>query len=90
MPVSVSPTLRPGIGLAAWLMPLGAAALVLIGWFASPGFPLQAMSGETNAALGSNLPRFLAGSVNSVPVGCLMSTLSNAAPSTNISARGWN
>src|SRR5207249_4051219 len=51
----------PAFGLAAWLMPVGVAAVALLGWVATPGFPLQAVAGDTNAALRADYPRFLAG-----------------------------
>jgi len=83
----------PAMGWAAWLMPVGAAAVALLGWVATPGFPLQAVAGDTNAALRSDYPRFLAGSVNCIPAGRLppvTSTLSNVAPSTNVPVHGLN
>lgn len=78
------------VGLAAWLMPVGAAAVALLGWVGTPGFPLRAVAGETNAALRVDFAGFPASSVNCVPAGWLTSTLSNAAPSTNVSVHGWN
>lgn len=80
----------PALGLAAWLMPLGAAAVALLGWVATPVFPLQAVGGGTNAALRSDYPWSLVGGVNSIPASRLTSTLSNAAMSTNVSLHGWN
>lgn len=79
----------PSMGLAAWLMPLGAAAVALMGWVAAPGFPLRAAAGETNAALRMGAAFAVAGVVNSVPAARLTSTLSNVAPSTNVPLRGW-
>lgn len=83
----------PAFGLAAWLMPVGAAAVALLGWVVTPGFPLQAVGGHTNAALRSHYsdyPQFRAGSVNCIPAARLTSTLSNVAPSTNVPVHGWN
>lgn len=71
-------------------MPAGAAAVALLGWFATPGFPLQAVAGDTNIALRVDYPGYLAGGVNCIPAGRLTSTLSNVAPSTNVSVHGWN
>jgi len=71
-------------------MPVGAAAVGLLGWVATPGFQLTSVGGDTNAALSWNCPRVLAGGVNSVPVRHLMPILSNAALVTNVSFHGWN
>ena len=81
---------RWAIGLAAWLMPAGAMAVALLGWVATPGFPLRAVAGDTNIALRVDFPGNWAGGVNSIPAGQLTSTLSNLAPSTNVSVHGWN
>ena len=82
-------------GLAAWLMPCGAAgaaAVFLVGWLAGPGLPAPAVGATTNGTLQA-VPEWtgnhLAG-VNNVPIQHLTSTLSNLAPSTNLPLRSWN
>ena len=79
-----------GAGVAAWLMPVGAALVALLGWVGTPGSPLQAMAGDTNAAWRVAVPGLAAVGVNSIPARRLTSTLSNVAPSTNVLVRGWD